>query len=275
MTLENQPYRSPRDLFDSAAEYYARYQLGYPAAMLNLLRHQFLKNPDRDRLLDLGCGTGQLAVPLSRYASDVVAVDPNRDMLEQAKLFGEAQAATNIAYVEARSEDIAPEHGRFALATIAGAFHWMDRAHVLTVLDRHIDEEGAVAVVLPRRRIHCAPEGWWEAQLDFTRTFWGGHFPAGKSDRSPLLETSDREMLLASPFNVVEEIEFPYEHRWTLDDFMGYAFSTSKANPNVLGARRQEFEAGLRGHLAAMSPSEDFVERGRVVLLLASRGRQG
>lgn len=272
MTLADRPYRSPQDLFDSAAPYYSRYQLDYPAAMFELLGQKCLSDPYRDRLLDLGCGTGQLAVPLSGYACDVVAVDPNRDMLEQARLFGERQGATNIAYVEGRSEDILPELGRFALATIAGAFHWMDRAHVLTLLDRHVEERGAVAVILPRRRSNCEPEGWWEAQLDFTKRFWGGHFPAGKTEKSPQLERTDVQMLLASPFNLVKEVEFPYEHHWSLDDFMGYALSTSKANPNILGTRREEFEAGLRQHLTAVSPSQKFVERGHVVLLLASRG---
>ncbi|WP_353615266.1 MULTISPECIES: class I SAM-dependent methyltransferase [unclassified Mycobacterium] len=36
------------------------------------------------RLLDLGCGTGQLALPLAGHVTEAVGVDPEADMLTEA-----------------------------------------------------------------------------------------------------------------------------------------------------------------------------------------------
>ena len=51
------------DLFASTAEYYARYRPGYPAAVFGRIRAAFGLD-GIGRLLDLGCGAGELARPL-------------------------------------------------------------------------------------------------------------------------------------------------------------------------------------------------------------------
>jgi Methylase involved in ubiquinone/menaquinone biosynthesis len=83
------------------------------------------------RVLDLGCGPGQLALALAPHAGEVVAVDPEPEMLRIAAE-NAAAAGLEIRFVEGSSADIGPGldlgPGRFHLAVIGRAFHWMDRA---------------------------------------------------------------------------------------------------------------------------------------------------
>ncbi len=60
--------RFAADLYHGAAGYYDRYRLPYPEAMLADLV-QRAQVSGRGRLVDLACGTGQLAFPLRQWFS--------------------------------------------------------------------------------------------------------------------------------------------------------------------------------------------------------------
>jgi 2-polyprenyl-3-methyl-5-hydroxy-6-metoxy-1,4-benzoquinol methylase len=62
------------------AEFYQRYRHGYPEAVIDLLAGAFGLTP-ADVVIDLGCGTGQLALPLARRVRAVLGVDPEPAML--------------------------------------------------------------------------------------------------------------------------------------------------------------------------------------------------
>ncbi|WP_406110583.1 class I SAM-dependent methyltransferase [Streptomyces sp. NBC_01003] len=66
------------------AEYYAKYRPGYPPQVLDALQSAFGLDTD-DVVLDLGCGTGQLTVPLASRVRSVIGMDPEPDMLRLAK----------------------------------------------------------------------------------------------------------------------------------------------------------------------------------------------
>jgi tRNA/tmRNA/rRNA uracil-C5-methylase (TrmA/RlmC/RlmD family) len=61
----------PNDIFKSTGWYYARYRPGHPEALFGCIRRAFHLDSSR-RLLDLGCGTGQLALPLAKYFEEVI-----------------------------------------------------------------------------------------------------------------------------------------------------------------------------------------------------------
>jgi len=69
------------NLFRGTAADYDRYRLGYPDALISYLRTD-LALDGTGRLLDLGCGTGQVARALRPYFADVWAVDAESDMIE-------------------------------------------------------------------------------------------------------------------------------------------------------------------------------------------------
>jgi len=51
--------------FCGKAGYYARYRRGYPATVFDMIVTRFSLTPGT-AALDLGCGTGNMAIPLAR-----------------------------------------------------------------------------------------------------------------------------------------------------------------------------------------------------------------
>ncbi|KOV82155.1 trans-aconitate 2-methyltransferase [Nocardia sp. NRRL S-836] len=100
------------------ADFYARFRPGYPPPVIDALVGKLGLTRDHV-VLDLGCGTGQLAAPLSRHVRRVLAVDPEPDMLAHAP------ALPNVDWHLGSDADVA-ELGRFDAVVVGQALHWMD-----------------------------------------------------------------------------------------------------------------------------------------------------
>jgi len=96
----------------------------YPDSLLPLITEA--AGVPRPRILDLGCGTGELARRLAPHAGTVVAVDRSPRMIAAAKRLpgGDTPA---LAWVVGDVET-APFSGPFDLALAAESFHWFDWA---------------------------------------------------------------------------------------------------------------------------------------------------
>ena len=79
------PMEQANDLFRGAAQYYERYRVPYPQEVFDWIINEY-RLDGRGRLLDGGCGTGQVALPLSRWFGEVVAIDPIRRCCKSAKV---------------------------------------------------------------------------------------------------------------------------------------------------------------------------------------------
>jgi SAM-dependent methyltransferase len=79
------------DLFAGTAAFYARFRPGYPDEFLRHVIGRFGLD-GTGRLLDLGCGTGQLAGAIAQTGAHVIGLDIASEML--------AQARTNFPAVE-------------------------------------------------------------------------------------------------------------------------------------------------------------------------------
>lgn len=133
-------------LYRGSAGYYDRYRLPYPEAMITgLVRRAAVSG--RGRLLDLACGTGQLAFPLRRWFREAWAVDAEPDMVELVRAKTAAEGAAGVRPVVSRAETLQAAPGDFELAVIGNAFHRLNRD---LVADRILGwlEPGAVLVVL-------------------------------------------------------------------------------------------------------------------------------
>jgi len=65
------------------ADLYHRYRHGYPASAIAAIARIFGLS-DGDVTVDLGCGTGQLTLPMAARVRAVLGVDPEPDMLMRA-----------------------------------------------------------------------------------------------------------------------------------------------------------------------------------------------
>ncbi|MGL3210566.1 class I SAM-dependent methyltransferase [Bradyrhizobium sp. BR 1433] len=259
------------ELFRGAAPYYARHAVPYPEDFFrSLVRVCSLSN--RSRALDLGAGTGQIGIPLARSVADVLAVDPSDEMVQEGRRMAEVLGVKNIEFRVSISEDLNEPMSSFDVAIIAGAFHYMDRATVLAKLAQMLKLDGCVAI-LSRKLNRSEPKEWYNAMLSDIKEFWGGSFPTGPVAFGPVHTVSSQEVLRASNFGEITKLRHYYEHHWSIDDLLGFLYSTSLAAPGTLGPRRDEFATRIRRLLLSYSPSGFFVEQGQVTTLLGYRPR--
>jgi len=115
-------------------------------------------------ILDLGCGTAELARRLAPRVRAVTAVDHSANMIAQARALSGGDAP-NVTWVVGRVEDVRLA-GPFTSALAGQSFHWFDWA----VLVRRLAEW------VPTRRLILAdrregPSPWSEALAGLFRRF--------------------------------------------------------------------------------------------------------
>lgn len=133
------------------ARYYAAYRRGYPAAVLDVLTDTFGLGVD-SVVLDLGCGTGQLSLPLAHVAGTVIGADPQADMLRLARQAGVDQGLANVSWLLAADTDLpalarAVGPASVTAVTIGNAIHWMQPEQLFTNLASLIQPGGGIAVI--------------------------------------------------------------------------------------------------------------------------------
>src|SRR5579884_2627794 len=84
--------------YKDAAPYYSRYRPPYPPAMVSTLRDTF-RLDGTGLLLDLGSGPGSVAIPLAHLFSQVIAIDPEPNMLEEGRAAARRAAVANVKWV--------------------------------------------------------------------------------------------------------------------------------------------------------------------------------
>ncbi len=143
------PDRSARQLgrwpFLGTAWHYARYRPGYPRDVVDDLI-QRLGLDGTGRLLDLGCGAGQLTLPLADHVVEAVGMDDEPGMLAEASRQAQDAAVTNVSWIHGSSAGLPGDLGHFTLVTMGRSFHWMDREHVLAALDDIVDGDGSLVI---------------------------------------------------------------------------------------------------------------------------------
>jgi ubiquinone/menaquinone biosynthesis C-methylase UbiE len=89
------------DVFAGTASYYSKYRARYPSEIFADIAINF--NLDGNGwLLDLGCGTGELAIPLAKYFENVLAIDPDEPTLHEGSKKARNLNIDNIAWQKSR-----------------------------------------------------------------------------------------------------------------------------------------------------------------------------
>ena len=247
---------APAERFSSTERFYADHRPDYGLEAVEYVVDRFDLDTE-SRVLDLGCGAGQLALPLAAHAGTVVAMDPNPEMLAVGRDRAEREGVENVEWVEGSDADLGDSLGRLRLTTIGRAFHWMDRERTLDRLEHVTEPDGGVALFGDREALHRGPAEWWTVAHETASEYL---------DDLPERETGEvvyddpyADVLARSGFHDVEEREFAVEREWTVDGVVGYVFSLSFASPETFGEDVEAFEADLSERLGTLEPP--FTER--------------
>jgi SAM-dependent methyltransferase len=112
-----------KESFDEAAEDYDRWRAGYPeGVVVDMLACAHIDA--NSRVLEVGCGTGQLSVALAVHGAELVAVElgPNLAAIARQNLGSFPKARVETGAFE--DWPLPPEP--FDAVVVANAFHWLD-----------------------------------------------------------------------------------------------------------------------------------------------------
>ncbi|MBW4608169.1 MAG: class I SAM-dependent methyltransferase [Hassallia sp. WJT32-NPBG1] len=257
-------------LFEGAAWYYARYRPQYPAILFDLMTDKFQLD-GKGRLLDLGCGAGLIAIPLRDSFQEIIGLDPDADMLQEAQQQAAAVGASNISWVQDRAENISPAVGKFKLVTIGRAFHWMQRKLVLERIYDLLSDGGGLAIIKTYEDPWNSDHPWKKTAISVVKRWLGEERRTGQGGNGVWqpLAVSHEEMLAKSPFLRQANYEVKYKKAWTIDSYIGYLYSTAFCLPSFVGENRHKFEVDLKESLLQIEPSRTFTEELPITVIAA------
>jgi ubiquinone/menaquinone biosynthesis C-methylase UbiE len=262
----------PAELFASTARYYARYRAGHPARFFSYLVDRFGLDGTQT-VLDLGCGTGQLALPLAPHVARVIAVDPEPTMLAEGRRLAIERGTTNIAWRQGDSYHLDElDLPTVDLVTMGASFHWTDREALLATLDTLVAAHGAVVVVSGGAPADHTRPPWHDTIAEIRAQYLGTARRAGASTYTHPAERH-ADVLRRSPFNHVDTVEWTWQHTRDLDSLVGLQFSFSYSAPAQFpdDEAPARFEHDLRQALTRQFPSGVFTETIRTEALIATR----
>jgi SAM-dependent methyltransferase len=262
------------DLFRGTARAYDQFRLPYPAALIDRLA-RCAPEAGTGTLLDLACGTGQLAFALHSWFGEVWAADLEPDMISLVRAKASAAGLARVRAVLAAAEDLTAPAGAFALITIGNAFHRLQREVVAARVLGWLQPGGWLALV-------WGGSPWdgdqdWQLATRAVMDRWQNRIAASGGDRIPAGYEQARQarpdlaIVRAVGFEVAETQAYWCAHEWTPDSIAGYLASTSVLSAAALGELGPAFGADLRRALAPWSGPGGLHQQVRFECELARR----
>lgn len=238
------------DLYRGTATYYYRFRPRYPPSLVaDLLERAEARG--QGRALDLACGTGHISFALHGHFDEILAVDQEPDMVAFGKDKAEEAGIANICFVESSAEDLSVVPDSLELVAIGNAFHRLQRDVVAAKASRWLRSGRYLALLWGG--IPSEGDEDWQKVMRATIERWMTKIQA--NDRLPQefhqvrIDRPDAAVLQDAGFELVGSFEFPTPYRWTVDDLIGFTYSTSLLTRAVLGDKAGQFETDLRGDL--------------------------
>jgi SAM-dependent methyltransferase len=242
------------------AQNYADNRPRYPQRLIDDLRKRTVGDRG-ERLVDLGCGTGELSLRLGRFFDRVAAVDVSAAMIAVGRARARRDGIENIEWHVDRAENLEIAMDSCDLIVAGSSFHWMDRELLATRAFRGLRRGGALAIV---GGAGGKRTGWRELAAECAEKHLGRGRPARKQAGA-----ASHDVLAAAGF-LVERFEYPTDFSWRVDEVAGCMYALTGAL-HALGDRRDVFERDFEEALYRANPSGVVHERIEFFLQVAGK----
>jgi len=244
--------------YQTAAQIYSDSRPPYPRAFFSKVMAE-LKADYRNTYVDLGCGTGELLIPLSSSFEESVGVDSEIEMLNQVDLKTYNQNTRIKKYHGTAEEYFAsiPKDYKIDLVTAGRSFHWMDHEVIIKHLKDHLKSKGLFISVGEN------DGGIWNRKADWAQMMKdlileGFHL---KTDFNPtngikIDWNATREKL--STLGEIQEIEFKTEIVWSSDQIINL-YLLSAGLFEWLGNEVDDFKLKSKEGLLNMNHEDKFL----------------
>jgi ubiquinone/menaquinone biosynthesis C-methylase UbiE len=252
------------------ADFYHRYRRGYPPAVFDAVVAAFGLTSD-DIAVDLGCGTGQVTVPLAARVRAVVGVDPEPDMLAHARHAAAEQGAANVGWVIGTDADVPALRavlgdGSVGAVTIGQALHWMRHDDLFTSAFPLVRRGGGVAVLTNGTPLWLQ-DGDWSRALRESLEQWLGTRAGTACGTDDASQERYRESLAAAGFQVFAH-HVDYTDTLDVESIVGGVFSALPVDRLPPPDERPAFADRVR---RALEPHAPFTEHVHVTVLTGRR----
>ena len=207
-----------KESFDAAASDYARYRSGYPDEVVDHVVTASQLHAGT-RVLEIGCGTGQLSVPLAQRGAELVAVElgPNLAAIARQNLADFPAARVEVSGFEEWPLPADP----FDVVVSASALHWIDPAVRFSKPARAL-ASGGVLVVVHAHHVQGGTPGFFADTQPFYMR-WGlsddPFFEPTTPEDAPVMYPELEEQ---PEFVGVQRHRFEIPRRHTTDSYVGW-----------------------------------------------------
>lgn len=246
-------FRHPADpsvtaYFDGLARTYAQHRPSYPADAIDFILAGLNAGV---RAADVGCGTGISSRLLAGHGAQVIGIDPNADMLEEARAQKAAASEGSIEYRVGTGEHTALHDASVDVVVCAQSFHWFEASAALSEFHRILTPSGRLALMWNVRDDRDALTAGYSdvahrAQCDAVKRGVVVH------------EERYGDPMAGKLFSNRRQRSFPNPQELDVQGLLGRARSASYFPKQ--GSLRDEFDRELRALF------DRFQQRGRIVL---------
>jgi SAM-dependent methyltransferase len=266
--------------FSGAAPYYRQGRPPYSAQLGDVLARE-LALDGTGHLLDVGSGPGTVGLQLAPLFERVTLLEPDADMLAEARRYAAAQSLTAVDFVRSTAERL-PRLGLPAMrvVTFGQSFHRTDRLRVAEAVYEVLAPQGAIALIShePTRPAPPQPAGAppipHEAVDRLIQTFLGPERRSGARSAASYGTERFEQTLARTRFGSPRVTYAPGRPDIVrdIDGVVAGYLSMSFATPHLLGPQLDDFVAELRSLLKSVSPTGRFWDwPGDTEVVIASR----
>lgn len=252
-------------------DFYHRYRRGYPPAVVDALVAAFPLAGD-DIVVDVGCGTGQLALPVAARVRAVVGMDPEPDMLARARSAAAELNTGNVTWALGADTDLPAlgallGDGRLGAVTVGQALHWMDHDDLFRAVVPLVRPGGGVAVVTNGTPLWLQDNAWSGALREYLER-WSGRTLTRTCGTDDASQQRYRDGMTAAGLDV-HATSVDHTDELSVEQIVGGVYSALPLDQLPAPDQRRHFAEQLR---RAVEPHLPFTEHVHVAMLIGRVG---